>query len=138
MLRRTLPLMVSILPFILCLEVKSTRYVNYFSLESTSLKPLNPSHLQTMPVMLSLVDAFASFGILRKEPVLVMGGGMVTDVVGVSLVCLLIISQALTTSHLVRMRILPSLHQLCSHSYYCDWAHRCRHFNQRRCQSRKA
>ncbi len=29
-----------------------------------------------------IVDAFADFGLLRKEPVLVVGGGLTTDVAG--------------------------------------------------------
>ena len=40
---------------------------------------------QTMETMLSLVDAFADFGLIRKEPVLTVGGGLVTDVCGVSI-----------------------------------------------------
>lgn len=38
--------------------------------------------LQTMDTMLSLVDAFGDFGLIRKEPVLTIGGGLVTDVCG--------------------------------------------------------
>ncbi|EJD33910.1 Dehydroquinate synthase-like protein [Auricularia subglabra TFB-10046 SS5] len=37
---------------------------------------------KTMTTMLSLVDAFNEFGLIRKEPVLAMGGGLVTDVCG--------------------------------------------------------
>ncbi|KZV94288.1 Dehydroquinate synthase-like protein [Exidia glandulosa HHB12029] len=37
---------------------------------------------KTMTTMLSLVDAFNTFGLIRKEPVLAMGGGLVTDVCG--------------------------------------------------------
>ncbi|EJU01177.1 3-dehydroquinate synthase [Dacryopinax primogenitus] len=37
---------------------------------------------KTMTTMLSLVDAFDKFGLIRKEPVLVIGGGLVTDVTG--------------------------------------------------------
>lgn len=35
-----------------------------------------------MRTMESLVDAFDFFGLIRKEPVLVVGGGLVTDVTG--------------------------------------------------------
>lgn len=42
---------------------------------------------QTMDTMLSLVEAFAQFGLIRKEPVLAVGGGLVTDVCGVSELC---------------------------------------------------
>ncbi|KAK9693304.1 hypothetical protein K7432_013990 [Basidiobolus ranarum] len=37
---------------------------------------------KTMSTFLSIVDAFAEFGLVRKEPVLVIGGGLVTDVAG--------------------------------------------------------
>jgi 3-dehydroquinate synthetase len=33
-----------------------------------------------MDTMLQIVDAFDDFGLVRKEPVLVVGGGLVTDV----------------------------------------------------------
>ena len=35
-----------------------------------------------MDTMLQFVDAFADFGLIRKEPVLAIGGGLVTDVCG--------------------------------------------------------
>ncbi|KAK7690164.1 hypothetical protein QCA50_006814 [Cerrena zonata] len=37
---------------------------------------------KTMKTMLSIVDAMNSFGLVRKEPVLVVGGGLCTDVTG--------------------------------------------------------
>ena len=37
---------------------------------------------QTMDTMLGIVDEFNDFGLIRKEPVLAMGGGLVTDVCG--------------------------------------------------------
>jgi len=37
---------------------------------------------KNMDTMESLVDAFDDFGLIRKEPVLVVGGGLVTDVTG--------------------------------------------------------
>ncbi|TVY36252.1 Demethyl-4-deoxygadusol synthase [Lachnellula occidentalis] len=37
---------------------------------------------KTMPTLLSIVDSMNAFGIYRKEPVLVVGGGLVTDVAG--------------------------------------------------------
>jgi 3-dehydroquinate synthase len=37
---------------------------------------------KTMETMLSIVDAMDEFGLVRKEPVLVVGGGLVTDVAG--------------------------------------------------------
>jgi len=35
-----------------------------------------------MDTLLSIVDAFSDFNLVRKEPVLVVGGGLVTDVAG--------------------------------------------------------
>ena len=37
---------------------------------------------KTMPTMLSICHAMEEFGIIRKEPVLVVGGGLITDVAG--------------------------------------------------------
>ncbi|KAH8085419.1 2-epi-5-epi-valiolone synthase [Cristinia sonorae] len=37
---------------------------------------------KTMKTMLSIVDAMNDFGLVRKEPVLVVGGGLCTDVTG--------------------------------------------------------
>ena len=37
---------------------------------------------KTIDTFLSLVDSFNKFGVSRKEPVLVIGGGLVTDVAG--------------------------------------------------------
>ncbi|EPQ56694.1 3-dehydroquinate synthase [Gloeophyllum trabeum ATCC 11539] len=37
---------------------------------------------KTMATMLSIVDAMDAFGLVRKEPVLVVGGGLCTDVAG--------------------------------------------------------
>ncbi|KAI9807378.1 MAG: hypothetical protein M1833_000122 [Piccolia ochrophora] len=37
---------------------------------------------KTIPTFLSIVDSMTEFGIIRKEPVLVVGGGLVTDVAG--------------------------------------------------------
>ncbi|KAI1007256.1 Demethyl-4-deoxygadusol synthase [Podosphaera aphanis] len=37
---------------------------------------------KTMPTLLGIVDSMNDFGIYRKEPVLVVGGGLVTDVAG--------------------------------------------------------
>ncbi|EKM50499.1 uncharacterized protein PHACADRAFT_178237 [Phanerochaete carnosa HHB-10118-sp] len=37
---------------------------------------------KTMTTMLSIVDAMNEFGLVRKEPVLVVGGGLCTDVTG--------------------------------------------------------
>ncbi|KAE9964025.1 hypothetical protein BLS_008717 [Venturia inaequalis] len=37
---------------------------------------------KTIPTLLTIVEAMTEFGIIRKEPVLVIGGGLITDVAG--------------------------------------------------------
>ncbi len=37
---------------------------------------------KSLPTLERIVDAFSAFGLLRTEPVLVVGGGLITDVVG--------------------------------------------------------
>lgn len=37
---------------------------------------------KTMETLLSICEAMTDFGIIRKEPVLVVGGGLITDVAG--------------------------------------------------------
>ena len=39
---------------------------------------------KTLRTLESIVDAFADFGLVRKEPVLVVGGGLTTDVAGLA------------------------------------------------------
>lgn len=39
---------------------------------------------KTLRTLESIVDAFASFGLVRQEPVLVVGGGLTTDVAGMA------------------------------------------------------
>ena len=37
---------------------------------------------KTMETLLAICEAMDDFGIVRKEPVLAVGGGLITDVVG--------------------------------------------------------
>lgn len=37
---------------------------------------------KTMDTLLAICEAMTNFGIIRKEPVLVVGGGLITDVAG--------------------------------------------------------
>jgi 3-dehydroquinate synthase len=37
---------------------------------------------KTMETLLAICEAMTNFGIIRKEPVLVVGGGLITDVAG--------------------------------------------------------
>ncbi|KAG0150686.1 hypothetical protein CROQUDRAFT_651906 [Cronartium quercuum f. sp. fusiforme G11] len=57
-------------------------YFNHYQIPLTiKIMPGGELH-KTMDTMLSLIDAFNKFGLVRKEPVLVLGGGLVTDVCG--------------------------------------------------------
>jgi len=42
---------------------------------------------KSMETLLGIVDSMTNFGIIRKEPVLVVGGGLVTDVAGFACAC---------------------------------------------------
>lgn len=58
------------------------KYFNHHDISLTvKIMPAGELH-KTMDTMLSLIDAFQDFGLVRKEPVLVLGGGLVTDVCG--------------------------------------------------------
>ena len=57
----------------------------YFSLHNIKLtvKIIHGGELRkTMETKLEIIDAFAEYGLVRKEPVLVIGGGVLTDVAG--------------------------------------------------------
>lgn len=58
---------------------------NYFQHHGLDLKVHKTKigeKAKTIPTFLSIVDSMTEFGIYRKEPVLVVGGGLVTDVAG--------------------------------------------------------
>lgn len=57
-------------------------YFQHYGIDLT-IFPLTISEpTKTIATFESIVDAFADFGLVRKEPVLVVGGGLVTDVAG--------------------------------------------------------
>ncbi|PBP23435.1 Dehydroquinate synthase-like protein [Diplocarpon rosae] len=58
------------------------RYFAHYGLELKIHKTKIGEKVKTMPTLLSIVDSMNDFGIIRKEPVLVVGGGLVTDVAG--------------------------------------------------------
>jgi len=59
-----------------------TNYFNSWNIKlSTHTFTVAEQH-KTMETMLKMVDAFVDFGLVRKEPVLVIGGGLITDVCG--------------------------------------------------------
>ncbi|WWD19984.1 hypothetical protein CI109_104457 [Kwoniella shandongensis] len=58
------------------------QYFDHYKIEVT-WKIVNGGEMhKTMDTMLEIVDAMDSFGIVRTEPTLVVGGGLVTDVSG--------------------------------------------------------
>ncbi|KAL6713221.1 hypothetical protein ACLMJK_009342 [Lecanora helva] len=58
------------------------RYFEHHGLELKVHKTKIGEKAKTIPTFLSIVDSMTEFGIYRKEPVLVVGGGLVTDVAG--------------------------------------------------------
>ncbi|KAI9743450.1 MAG: hypothetical protein M1818_002762 [Claussenomyces sp. TS43310] len=58
------------------------KYFQHYRLELVVHKTRIGEKAKTMPTLLSIVDSMNEFGIYRKEPVLVVGGGLVTDVAG--------------------------------------------------------
>ncbi|KAL9636941.1 MAG: hypothetical protein Q9164_002505 [Protoblastenia rupestris] len=58
------------------------RYFEHYGLTLKVHKTKIGEKAKTIPTFLSIVDSMTEFGIYRKEPVLVVGGGLVTDVAG--------------------------------------------------------
>lgn len=58
------------------------RYFDHYQLPLTIHKTRIGEKAKSMDTLLSIVDSMTDFGIIRKEPVLVVGGGLVTDVAG--------------------------------------------------------
>ncbi|MCJ1355246.1 MAG: hypothetical protein MMC33_005237 [Icmadophila ericetorum] len=58
------------------------RYFEHSKLDLKVHKTKIGEKAKTIPTFLSIVDSMTEFGIYRKEPVLVVGGGLVTDVAG--------------------------------------------------------
>ncbi|KAL8995399.1 MAG: hypothetical protein Q9188_006824 [Gyalolechia gomerana] len=58
------------------------KYFEHYKLELKVHKTKIGEKAKTIPTFLSIVDSMTEFGIYRKEPVLVVGGGLVTDVAG--------------------------------------------------------
>ncbi|KAI9668277.1 MAG: hypothetical protein M1821_001097 [Bathelium mastoideum] len=57
-------------------------YFDHFNLELKIHKTMIGEKAKSIETLLSIVDSMNTFGIFRKEPVLVVGGGLVTDVAG--------------------------------------------------------
>jgi hypothetical protein len=61
---------------------------------------------KSMETLLSIVDSMTEFGIYRKEPVLVVGGGLVTDVAGYAMP-MLSPMEFLFLTFLIALLVLP-------------------------------
>ncbi|KAF2196821.1 putative 3-dehydroquinate synthase [Delitschia confertaspora ATCC 74209] len=57
-------------------------YFAHHEIELTIQKTMIGEKAKSIETFLEIVDAMTEFGIMRKEPVLVVGGGLVTDVAG--------------------------------------------------------
>ncbi|KAF9730563.1 hypothetical protein PMIN06_006568 [Paraphaeosphaeria minitans] len=58
------------------------KYFDHHKLALKIHKTMIGEKAKSMDTLLSIVDSMTDFGIIRKEPVLVVGGGLVTDVAG--------------------------------------------------------
>ncbi|ORY00027.1 hypothetical protein BCR34DRAFT_668341 [Clohesyomyces aquaticus] len=58
------------------------KYFDHHGLELKIHKTMIGEKAKSMDTLLKIVDSMTDFGIIRKEPVLVVGGGLVTDVAG--------------------------------------------------------
>lgn len=57
-------------------------YFDHHKLELKIHKTMIGEKAKSIETLLSIVDSMNEFGVFRKEPVLVVGGGLVTDVAG--------------------------------------------------------
>jgi demethyl-4-deoxygadusol synthase len=80
-------------PFGRCLAIVDADVLGHYGEEIEAYFEAHAIELTTFPVTIAetekslasvelIVDAFGEFGLLRKEPVLVIGGGLTTDVAG--------------------------------------------------------
>lgn len=57
-------------------------YFNHYDIDLTIFPIVISEPTKTIATFETIVDAFADFGLVRKEPVLIIGGGLLTDVAG--------------------------------------------------------
>jgi demethyl-4-deoxygadusol synthase len=57
-------------------------YFQHYEIDLTVFPVLIKETQKTLRTVERIVDAFTDFGLIRKEPVLVVGGGLITDVAG--------------------------------------------------------
>ncbi len=58
------------------------RYFDYYQIDLTVFPIVIRETDKNLATFERIIDAFVDFGLIRKEPVLVVGGGLMTDVVG--------------------------------------------------------
>lgn len=58
------------------------KYFDHHGIDLKIHKTMIGEKAKSMDTLLGIVDSMTEFGIYRKEPVLVVGGGLVTDVAG--------------------------------------------------------
>jgi len=58
------------------------KYFDHYNLDLSVHKTMIGEKAKSLDTFSSIVDSMTTFGIIRKEPVLVIGGGLVTDVAG--------------------------------------------------------
>jgi 3-dehydroquinate synthase len=58
------------------------KYFDHYKIDLKIHKTMIGEKAKSMDTLLGIVDSMTDFGIYRKEPVLVVGGGLVTDVAG--------------------------------------------------------
>jgi demethyl-4-deoxygadusol synthase len=63
-------------------DEKIHEYFKHHNIELTVFPITISEPNKTLQTLERIIDAFAEFGLVRKEPVLVVGGGLITDVAG--------------------------------------------------------
>ena len=61
---------------------KMQQYFEHYNIDLTPFPVTITEPNKTIQTFETIIDAFADFKLVRKEPVLVIGGGLVTDVAG--------------------------------------------------------
>ena len=57
-------------------------YFQHYNINLTLFPIVITEPTKSLDTLQSIIDAFADFGLVRKEPVLIVGGGLLTDVAG--------------------------------------------------------
>jgi demethyl-4-deoxygadusol synthase len=68
-------------------QVQIEAYFQHYDIDLTVFPIIITELDKSLSTLENIVDAFADFGLVRKEPVLVVGGGLITDVAGFACAC---------------------------------------------------